>query len=279
MSEFTGNPRVAPTAYFTSRAWIEAGFEYAELFDSRLGTWMYRALDPLGRIFGFLGPAVRYHNEYLFIRHHVYESRLREMKPGCIVEIGAGLSPRGIAFAASNPDLRYIEADLAGMVAAKKRMLAGFETPPNYYLGAADLLSNGFVDSLPAHPRPGDRVAVVTEGVTDYLKMDEKRIAFQNLSGFLRSSGGGSYLLDIYARELFPPQRIPVYLFVRGLGRLVGRSFDEILFDRVEQARRFLVECGFDTADVLDLDALNGSSFHPPLSGCTYRILEAAAAP
>ena len=53
-----------------------------------------------------------------------------------------------------------------------------FKTPPNYFLGTTDLLGDDFIDSLPAMPRPGDRVAVVTEGVTDYFNMSEKRASY-----------------------------------------------------------------------------------------------------
>ena len=164
------------------------------------------------------------------------------------------------------------------MVAAKRSALGDFEMPPNYFLGTTDLLGEDFIDSLPAMPRPGDRVTVVTEGVTDYFNMPEKRRAFGNICSLLRAHGGGHYLLDIYARENFP--RIPFLTsaFVRTLGRMVGRSFDDQLFEQVDHARRFLVGCGFDNAAELDLAELNTSAFQPPMEECTFRIVEAVVA-
>ncbi len=276
MSPAEGNQRIGIPAYFTSHAWVEAGFDYADLFETKQGRRMFKALEPVLHLFGFLGPAVRLHNEYLFVRHFAHEARLRQIRPSCIVEIGAGLSPRGIAFASADPDLRYIEVDLPNMVAAKRSALGSFQAPPNYFLGTTDLLGEDFIDSLPAMPRPGDRVAVVTEGVTDYFNMPEKRRAFGNICSLLRTHGGGHYLLDIYARENFP--RIPFLTsaFVRTLGRMVGRSFDDQLFERVEDAGRFLLGCGFDEAVELDLAELNASSYQPPLEECTFRVVEAA---
>ena len=120
-----------------------------------------------------------------------------------------------------------------------------------------------------------DRVAVVTEGVTDYFNMSEKRAAFRNIRSLLLAHGGGRYLLDIYARENFPHLPFLTKTFIRTLGRTVGRSFDDQLFERVDDARRFLVGCGFDEATELDLAELNTSVYQPPLEVSTYRLVEA----
>jgi O-methyltransferase involved in polyketide biosynthesis len=269
------NQRIGIPAYFTSHAWVEARFDYADRFDTRQGRLMFKALKPLFHLLGFLGPAVRFHNEYLFVRHYAFEERLRQLLPSCIVEIGAGLSPRGIAFAVADVDLRYIEVDLPDMAAAKRRALGNFETPPNYFLGSADILAQGFIESLPEMPRPGDHVVVVTEGVTDYFKMGEKRRAFRNICSLLRAQGGGHYLLDVYAREHFPNLPILTQTFVSTLGHLVGRSFDDQLFERVDDALQFLTDCGFDAATQLDLAELNTSAYQPPVEECTFRIVEA----
>jgi O-methyltransferase involved in polyketide biosynthesis len=275
MKQAAGNQRIGVTAYYTSHAWIEARFEYAHLFETTGGRLMYKAMEPLFQLLGFLGPAVRLHNEYLFVRHYALEARLRQLRPSCIVEVGAGLSPRGIAFAAADPDLRYIETDLPTLVRTKRKVLGLFHAPPNYFLGSADLLADDFIECLPQAPRPGDRVVVVTEGVTDYLKMSEKRAAFRNIRTLLLGQGGGRYLLDLYAREHFPNLPLLTQTFVRTLGRMVGRSFEDQLFDRVDDARRFLIDCGFDTATMLDLAELNTSAYQPPLEACTFRIVEA----
>ena len=275
MNTAEGNRRIGIPAYYTSHAWVEAGFSHAHLFDTRRGRLMFKALEPLFRLLGFLGPAVRLHNEYLFVRHYAIEARLREIRPTCIVEIGAGLSPRGLAFASADPDLRYVEADLPNMVAAKRSAMRGFQPPPNYFLGPVDLLSGDLIDSLPEKPRPRDRVAVVTEGVTDYFNMSEKREAFGNIGSLLHAHGGGHYLLDVYARENFPALPFLTHAFVRTLGQMVGRSFEDQLFERVEDACRFLAGCGFDSAEELDLSELNTSVYQPPTGACTFRIVEA----
>jgi O-methyltransferase involved in polyketide biosynthesis len=165
--------------------------------------------------------------------------------------------------------------DLPNMVAEKRRALGRSRTPPNYFLGTADLLAQDFIESLHAVPRPGDHVVVVTEGVTDYFNMSEKRTAFHNICSLLRAQGGGHYLLEIYAREHFPNLPLVTPTFVRALGHVVGRSFDELLFERVDHALQFVIDCGFDAATELDLAELNTSIYQPPVEDCTYRIVEA----
>ena len=59
MSPLEGNQRIGIPAYFTSHAWVEARFDYAHLFETRQGRLMFRAMEPLFRLFGVLGPAVK----------------------------------------------------------------------------------------------------------------------------------------------------------------------------------------------------------------------------
>jgi len=62
---------------------------------------------------------------------------------------------------------------------------------------------------------------------------------------------------------------------VRTLGQMVGRSFDDQLFERVEDACGFLVSCDFEKATELNLSELNTSAFQPPMEHCTFRIVQA----
>lgn len=271
-----GNARIAPTAHYTAQAWVQAGFPGAERFDTLTGRGLFRALNVLTRLGGRLLPeAIRYHEEHLFIRHAVFESRLRELNPDFVLEIGAGLSPRGIAFATERPALTYVEVDLPGMVIAKQERLAGVRLPPNYHLGTADLLSDRFLESLPVRPEPGQKVVAITEGVTSYLKMNEKRLAWTNIASVLRNAGGGRYVFETYPLERFSTYRREARVFTRALGLIVGRSFDGQLFDTAKDALAMLRECGYASARTLDAEALNPGPWNPPMAHCPWVLLEA----
>ena len=277
-----GNARIAPTAHYTAQAWVRAGFPNSRIFDTPTGRTMFNASQTLRRLGGpLLPPIIRHESEHLFVRHFVHEERLRQLAPDYVLEVGAGLSPRGLTFASNNPELTYVEADLPGMVAAKRDRLkkAGVSLPPNYHLGTADLLGSDLLGSLPVAPKKKQRVVVVTEGVADYLNMDEKRIAFTNIAGVLRAAGGGSYQAECYTRDRFVRYRSISKLFTSALGLLVGASFEDRLFDSAPQALEFLRGCGFDEVEVLDSEALNPGPFRPPMDICPWQLLEARVKP
>lgn len=271
-----GNPRIAPTAHFTAQAWVREKFPNAHHFDTRTGRTLFDgtgvALAVIGR---FVPPMVRFHREYLFIRHHAFEARLRELEPDFVLEVGAGLSPRGLTFSRENPDLTYIEVDLPKMVQAKRACLGGVELPDNYHLASVDLLGTDFTAGLPARPEPGQRIVVITEGVTDYLNMDEKRIAWSNLSGFLRDFGGGSYLFEIHPRELHAKHKNGAFVLTSLLGLLTGQRFGDRIFDRIEDALDMVRASGFDEAIIHDLERLNKSRHRPPMHECPWALVEA----
>ncbi|HVU02151.1 MAG TPA: class I SAM-dependent methyltransferase [Polyangiaceae bacterium] len=275
MALSVGNPRIAPTAHFTAQAWVRAGFENAALFDTLEGRLLYGSASRFLGLLSFGSPLLQHYLDYLHVRHAAFESRLRALAPDAIVEIGAGLSPRGLSFCRRNPNLVYLEADLPAMVREKERALASVMRPSNYHLTTVDLLDGPLEEQLPRVVERGMRVVVVTEGVVDYLDMGEKRRAFSAIASFLRSHGGGTYLFEAHARELFVEDVRFARVFTALLGTLVGRNFEGRIFETVDDARRAVVESGFDTAAVLDIEALNDTSKRPPLRHCRYRLLEA----
>lgn len=271
-----GNQRIAPTAHFTAQMWLRAGFPNAGAFDTLTGRAIWGAVTAYVKTVGRLSPPpVRYHNDYLVIRHTVYEERLRELDPTYVLEVGAGLSPRGLTFAEARPDLRYVEVDLPNMAAAKRAALGARALPANYHLGPADLLGTDFAASLPAAPRAGDRIVIITEGVCDYLDMAEKETAWRNLAGFLRDAGGGVYLSEVHARDRFDRYPRGARLYTTLLGALVGASFRDRLFPTLADAEAMLRTCGFDHAGALDIERLNSTSLRPPLGACPWRLVEA----
>jgi len=273
-----GNPRIAPTAYFTAQAWARGGFARAELFD----TWLGRALYDGYRVSTLparaVSPALGRFVAFLWLRHQWIEARLREIAPETVVEIGAGLSPRGLAWAEADPTLTYIELDLPALVAEKRRRLRGRTPPSNYRLASVDLLAPGFVDDVMSLLGGNGRVAVVTEGVCDYLDFPEKRIAWANIRALLAAAGGGRYLLEVHPRERFAVYGPAAQALVRALGLLTGRDFGERLYQRSEDACAALEAAGFDAARLLDTDTLDAGTFTVPPEGRYFDLIEAEVA-
>jgi len=270
-----GNAGIAPTAHYTAQAWVREGFPNADLFDTWMGRALYGVAEAARSIAGPLLPGVMRHaQEYLFIRHHVYEERLRQLAPDFVLEVGAGLSPRGLTCTRERPQMIYTEADLPDMVQEKRRRFEQTSLPANYYLTTIDLLGDALV--LPVNPREGQRVLAITEGVTDYLSMEEKAVAWKNLSTFLRDAGGGTYLCEIHPMSQHADSPWVAQVAMRTIGALVGGlSFEGRLFECPEDATALMQQCGFDEAYVLDAASLNRSRHHPPMQHCHWLLVEA----
>lgn len=221
-----------------------------------------------------LPDVIRYAQEYLVVRHYVYEERLRQLAPDFVLEVGAGLSPRGLTVAREWPQLTYVEADLPQMVEEKRRRLDQTSIPANYHLTTIDLLGTGL--ALPVQPHAGQRVLAITEGVTDYLSMEEKVVAWRNLSSFLRDCGGGTYLCEIHPVSQYADSPGVAQFAMRTIGALVGGlPFEGRIFECPEDAMAVLQQCGFEDATVLDAARLNHSRHHPPMQHCHWLLVEA----
>src|SRR4051812_4401103 len=124
---------ISPTAHYTGYVWFAHGQSHAA-FATRTGRLMYQALR---------GPNLLAHRismptleGMLLARHRLIDLRLAQAIDAGgisqIVEVAAGLSPRGWRFRNRYADrITYVEADLPGMIAHKRRILAelGGETP------------------------------------------------------------------------------------------------------------------------------------------------------
>lgn len=258
MSPPAGNPRVSPTAWATAHVWARAGFEGAARFDTPRGTRLMGALRALTFAAGpLLPPPVRHLEEGLIARHHAFEDRLAQLAPRVVLEVGAGLSARGLARAAADPALTWIEGDLPQVVAFKRGLL-GADTPPNYHLVPIDLLGEGVALPVPAPPG----LVVLVEGVVDYLDHAEKARAFRNLADLLRAAGGGTWLLELNPLDRLDRWPVGAALSKAVLGGFVGRSFEGRLYGSVAEGLSALREAGFDHAAAVDLAALG----RPPLA-------------
>jgi O-methyltransferase involved in polyketide biosynthesis len=202
----TSNPRhdkIAPTAHVTAYAWYQLGLPYTHLFATREGAtmyWLFRALtEPAIRAFKF--PSLL---DYLEFRHRMLDAQLDAMAPDRIIELGAGLSHRGITWALDR-QVHYTEIDLPHMSAAKRRMFGQAPSRVRHALHNNELelrsnniLAPSFADEL-AHLIAGaKRPVVISEGMIDYFDLDDRETLLRNISsGFRKAGVHGHYLTDL----------------------------------------------------------------------------------
>jgi O-methyltransferase involved in polyketide biosynthesis len=116
-----------------------------------------------------------------------------------VLDIGAGLTPRGLTTTAANPGKTYVELDLPVTIEMKSSIIQTLEErglahkPDNLHLEAGNGLDADAVHRAASHFDPGKPVAVTTEGVLHYLPNEEKAILAGNIRAVLQTHSGVWY--------------------------------------------------------------------------------------
>lgn len=268
-----GNPRVSLTGYATASAWAHFGFAHAHWFETWRGRALFLPMHLGCRALARVAPGPGAFTETLYWRHRWFSAWAEHQAPALAMEIGAGLSTRGIAHAEDHPATYWLDYDLADMVQARRQMLAGRVLPANYRLETGDLLDCELGADLAA-PAAGHAI-VMTEGVTDYLDHEEKRRAWQNIAALLARLGGGRYLLEIHPRDRLAAFGPAAGIMLDALRRISGRNMRRQLFANTDEALAMLERCGFARTRVLPDGELADARQTPPPAQRAFVLIEA----
>lgn len=202
------NPEaISPTAHYTGYVWFAHGHSH-EAFATRTGRLMYQALRAPNAIAARTGlPTLE---GMLLARHRLIDLRLEQAieagEVSQIVEVACGLSPRGWRFAEQyGDDITYVEADLPGMLANKRRILGalGGETEHHYTREVNALVDDGphTIDAILAELNPDEGTAIITEGLVNYFDRETVLAMWRRFSGALQRFPRGVYYSDLILRE------------------------------------------------------------------------------
>ncbi len=249
--------RISPTAHYTGYIWRRSGMSPAALA-TRRGWAMFHALRPFTAAYELAGgPSL---DLSLLARHRVIDtllaSAIERGEVGQVVEVAAGLSPRGCEFAARYAGAglrRYIEGDLPGMAARKRRILerAGLTREKHRVVHLDALCDEGPASIFSVGDRlldPELGTAVITEGLLGYFAPEVVADVWARLARFLSRYPRGLYLFDL---NLGSDTRglAGAWLFQRLL-TAVARGRVYVHFRGPEEAEAALLHAGFDAAEL-----------------------------
>lgn len=198
---------ISPTAHYTGFTWLAHGLS-DPAFATRPGRWMYGTLRPahlLARAAGFATL-----DGMLLARHRVIDLRLHQAiaagEVSQIIEVAAGLSPRGWRFRERYGDrITYVEADLPNMRAHKRRILGalGGERAHHYTVELDALADSGprSITALAGSLDPARGTAIITEGLINYFDPATVVGMWRRFAGALRRFPHGVYLSDVLLRD------------------------------------------------------------------------------
>lgn len=270
------NTAIGPTAHFTGYVWTRHGLSHPELetLEGRVlyTTWRAATLGP--SLLG--GPTIE---SFLLARHlaidAVLEREIAAGRVGQILEVAAGMSPRGWRFTERHPELVYVETDLPGMAARKREALERIGRPPGHRIVELDALATDGPRSLAhvaaAELDPGLGLAIVTEGLLSYLGRDAVLDLWVRFADTLARFPAGAYAADLHVDSDAP--WLAARVFEAALSAFV-RGRVAVHFATAADAEEALRAAGFATAHVVEAASLPG--VEDRLESRRVRIVDAA---
>jgi O-methyltransferase involved in polyketide biosynthesis len=197
----SGSNAISPTAHYTRYVWARNGLSHPAL-STREGEVLFASLQPAmlaSRALG--GPSLE---PYLLARHQAIAARVEQaIESGTatqVLEMAAGLSPRGWRFAERYGDaITYVEADLPAMAARKRRALEKIGSlGPHHQVREVDALKPGGRGSLAevtASFDPEAGLIIVTEGLLGYLSTPDMTALWERFAAALKTFRAGAMSL------------------------------------------------------------------------------------
>jgi O-methyltransferase involved in polyketide biosynthesis len=249
-----GAERISPTAHYTGQCWLRNGLSHPAL-GSLQGRLAYDGLRPFNALAARLGAPTL---EGLLLARHQHIDRMLEQEIaargiGQVVEIAAGLSPRGWDFSRRHgARLAYVEADLPEMARHKQALLqrAGL-LGARHRVVSLDALADNGPGSLAELVKTLDRsqgLAIITEGLLNYFPLAAVRGMWQRFAAALREFPRGLYLSDLHVRG--ENRHVVIDAGVALLSTFV-RGKVHLHFDSASEAEGALMDAGFAQARLM----------------------------
>lgn len=242
--------RISPTAHYTGWVWYANGLSHPALA-TPLGRALHLALRPMNAAYERFGRRPNL-DMMLLARHrvidHLLERAIASGEVGQVVELAAGLSPRGLRFVRAHPRLRYVETDLPRMVERKRRALAKAGPPDaRHQVVTVDALADDGPDALDAvcaaHLDPHVGTAILTEGLLPYFDRATVEGMWRRFARVLGRFPSGVYLSDLnLAGDLGGMRSAKVF---RVLLEAFARGRVHLHYQDDDEAAAALRACGF----------------------------------
>lgn len=275
-----GAERISPTAHYTGQCWLRNGLSHPALGTAR-GQVLYDGLRPFNAVASRLGAPTL--DGLLLARHRhidrVLDEAIESGRVRQVVEIAAGLSPRGWDFSRRHGEkLTYIEADLPDMARHKAQLLGHAHLlGPHHRVVALDALADSGPVSLARlastlDPKQG--LAIVTEGLVNYFPTPAVRAMWRRFADVLHGFAHGLYLSDLHTAG--ENRGIGVQVFGAMLSTFV-RGRVHLHFDSTREAEAALRSAGFDRVSLVSpAPQQPASAQRPDVRGARLvRIVEA----
>jgi O-methyltransferase involved in polyketide biosynthesis len=284
MSDPTDHVRIGPTAHYTAYVWKRLGLPYADAFATRRGAVLYWGFFAAGEWTTRLSSRVPSMRQYLEYRHRLIEAVVDEHDPDRLVELGAGLSRRAVSWAADR-DIETIDVDLPAMADLKRRTVEADATlfgrvQGRYRVIGADVLADGFVDTLRDLVASAARPVVVAEGLLSYFDPPDRDALVTTVAGALPP--GGLFVCDLHTRQGQAQVGSAASMLRLAISAVTRRRRALDPYDSPEALHRAFSRAGFSHVEICDASDFSDreprlAHLHSPTHVVAARIAEDGA--
>ena len=185
-------------------------------------------------------------------RYKVTNRILTERGITQVLELAAGLSPRGLAMT-GNPDVVYVATDLPQILEEEKEIAEAIlvklnSERPNLYFQPANVFSMDNLSTAAVafkHDRP---LAIITEGLFPYLTRGQRKALAGNIHELLEKYPGLWITTDVHTKQGL--QKIPQFdenakKRLTRISSSTETAFESNFFDDENDLKQFFEKAGF----------------------------------
>jgi O-methyltransferase involved in polyketide biosynthesis len=247
--------RISPTAYYTGEVWVRSGHAPGD-FSSFRGKVLHGLLRAPMQLTSALTNGLHL-DRMLIQRHSILDHQSMEFVEhdgfGQVIELAAGLSPRGVRVRRRSPEVRYIEVDLPGMVERKREMLQHLGVEDDEHIVVAgDILEEEGPRSLSSiverYAKKQVPTVFITEGLLNYFPRDVVESLWRQIASCAAHFGTVRYISDLHLASDIKQEPV-AKLFTQLLG-IFARGSISMDFEDPDSALHALLDTGFETAEL-----------------------------
>ena len=173
-----------------------------------------------------------------------------------VLEFASGLSFRGL-WMTDDPTVTYVETDLAGIMEDKLKVMNAIAAMRekaargNLFFHTVNAVNFEEIEQALVHFDPAGPVAVIHEGLFQYLSMQEKTALALNIKKILQRFGGVWITPDLTSKDESQSWYKALHTkeeaeaISKAIFKITARDFDDRTFENNEEMERFVAQCGF----------------------------------
>lgn len=237
------------TAHYTGYIWYQMGISH-DAFATKKGRLLAKIAHPIESLAErYIGGSMR---TTLKDRHTLLDDHLTQLiqrYPNLqVLEIAAGLSPRGWWFRSHFPQIDYRELDLPAMAEVKQNALQEIDSHSPTML-STDLFSEDFQSAFEVfdHNRP---LVIISEGLINYFDKVLLQQLLHSIVNYGKAFQSLHYLTDLYP-EPVKNKLAKVIWSSSKLLKLMSRSAFSFHFINPDEVKAFFQLAGFKQVDVI----------------------------